>query len=136
MPRACAPTAIPYQAFDLIQAAWRDEPRDEEVGEAFFSIAVEVGQPEAAAEAILPSLQSALKQGDLERAIEYWFPLAAREVEVALEPTALVRLGEGLLDAGHPEQALFSLRRALESGVSSAHATRIANTARDLDERA
>jgi membrane associated rhomboid family serine protease len=123
----------PYQAFDLIQAAWRDEPKDKEVCEAFFSIAVEVGQPEAAAEAILPSLHQALKEGDVERAIEYWFPLAAKECEVSLEPTASVRLGEGLLDAGHPEQALFSLRQALDSGVSSAHATRIANIARDLD---
>jgi membrane associated rhomboid family serine protease len=124
----------PYQAFDLIQAAWRDDPGDEEVCEAFFTIAVEVDQPEAAAEAILPSLRSALKQGDVARAIEYSLPLASREVELALETTASVRLGEALLDAGHPDEALFSLRSALDAGVSSAHATRIVNIARDLDE--
>ena len=124
----------PYQAFDLIQAAWRDHPQDEEICEAFYSIAVEVGQPEVAADAILPMLRSALKRGDLERAIDYWMPLASRECDIVLEATASVRLGEALLDAGHPEQALFSLRQALDAGVSSAHATRIVKIARDLDE--
>ncbi len=124
----------PYQAFDLIQAAWRDDPRDEEICEAFYSIAVEVGQPEVAADAILPMLRSALKRGDVKTAIDYWMPLASRECDIVLEATASVRLGEALLDAGHPEQALFSLRQALDAGVSSAHATRIVKIARDLDE--
>jgi len=123
----------PYQAFDLIQAAWRDDPSDIDVREAFFSIAVEVGQPEAAADAILPSLQSALRKGEFSRAVDYWFPLAAKQVDVALEPTAFVRLGEALLDAGHPEEALYSLRGAIDAGVSSAGAARIVNIARDLD---
>ena len=124
----------PYQAFDLIQAAWRDHPRDEEICEAFYSIAVEVGQPEVAADAILPMLRSALKRGDVKTAIDYWMPLASRECDIVLEATASVRLGEALLDAGHPEQALLSLRQALDAGVSSAHATRIVKIARDLDE--
>ena len=124
----------PYQAFDLIQAAWRDDPEDSEIAEAFFSIAVEVGQPGAAAEAIVPRLRSALKSGDVELALEYWLPLATIECDVRLEATAAVRLGEALLDAGHPEEALFSLRSAIDSGVSPAHATRIVNIARDLDE--
>lgn len=124
----------PYQALDLIQAAWRDHPQDEEIGEAFYSIAVEVGQPEIAADAILPMLRNALKRGDVKTAIDYWMPLASRECDIVLEATASVRLGEALLDAGHPEQALFSLRQALDAGVSSAHATRIVTIARDLDE--
>lgn len=123
----------PYQAFDLIQAAWRDDPSDVDVREAFFSIAVEVGQPEAAADAILPSLQAALRKGELSRAVDYWFPLAVKQVAVALEPTAFVRLGEALLDASHPEEALYSLRGAIDAGVSSAGAARIVNIARDLD---
>ena len=123
----------PYQAFDLIQAAWRDDPSDVDVREAFFSIAVEVGQPEAAADAILPSLQGALRKGEFSRAVDYWFPLAVKQVDVALEPTAFVRLGEALLDASHPEEALYSLRGAIEAGVSSAGAARIVNIARDLD---
>ena len=124
----------PYQAFDLIQAAWRDDPKSEEVVEAFFSIAVEVGQPEAAAEAIVPSLRNALRRGDVSRAIDYWFPIAAKECDVSLEATASVRLGEALLDAGHPREALFTLRGALDVGVSAAQATRIVKVARDLDD--
>lgn len=124
----------PYQAFDLIQAAWRDHPADREVAEAFFSIAVEVDQVDAAAKAILPSLKDAVRSGDTERALEYWIPIANAESDVRLEPTAAVRLGEALLDAGHPKQAIFSLRNALDSGVSSAHALRIVKVARDLDE--
>ncbi len=123
----------PYQAFDLIQAAWRDDSEDDELREAFFEIAVEVDQPEAAADAVVPLLRKALRAGEVDRAVDYWFPLAKRECPVHLEPTASIRLGEALLDKGHPEQALFSLRGALEAGVSSAHATRIVGIARDLD---
>jgi membrane associated rhomboid family serine protease len=55
----------PNQAFELIQAAWRENRQDEEIAEVFFSIAAELGQPEAAAEAILPVLRSALKKGQV-----------------------------------------------------------------------
>ena len=89
----------PYQAFDLIQAAWREEPDNQKVSEAFFDIAVEVAQPEAAASAILPSLRIALRKGEFTRAVDYWFPLAGKECKPGLEPTALVRLSEALLDA-------------------------------------
>ncbi len=123
----------PNQAFDLIQAAWRENRSDEEIAEVFYSIACELGQPEAAAEAILPVLRGALKKGQLDRALGYWLPLASRRCEVRLEPTAAVRLGEALLDAGHPDEALFSLRSAIDAGASTAHAVRILNIARDLD---
>jgi hypothetical protein len=124
----------PHQAFDLIQAAWQESPKDQEIVEAYFATAVEVGQPGAAAEAILPSLRSALRAGDLPRALDYWLPIATAECDVRLESTVSVRLGEALLDAGHPEQALFSLRSALHAGVSAAFAIRIVKIARDLDE--
>jgi hypothetical protein len=78
-------------------------------------------------------LRAALKKGQLDRALGYWLPLATRRCEVRLEPTAAVRLGEALLDAGHPDEALFSLRSALDAGASTAHAIRILNVARDLD---
>jgi membrane associated rhomboid family serine protease len=124
----------PHQAFELIQAAWRDDPKSEEVVEAFFSIAVEIGRPEAAGEAIVPNLRNALRSGDVSRALEYWFPIATRECDVSLEATVAVRLGEALLDAGHPKEALFTLRGALDVGVSAAQATRIVKVARDLDD--
>lgn len=123
----------PYRAFDLIQTAWREDPEDLDVCEAFFSIAVEVGEPEAASEAILPSLQSALRKGELTRAIDYWLPLASRRCEVALDPTAFIRLCEALLDVSQPEEALFSLQSAIDAGISSAGAARIVNIARDRD---
>lgn len=123
----------PYQAFDLLQAAWRDNPTDAQVAEAFYSTAVEIDQPEAAAEAILPIVRTCLRKGQVDAAVEHWFPLATRHCDVQIEATAAVRLGEALLDSGHPEEALFSLKLALENGASAAHATRIVNVARDLD---
>ena len=123
----------PNQAFELMQAAWRENRQDEEIAEVFYSIATELGQPEAAAEAILPVLRTALKKGQIDRALGYWLPLATRRCEVRLEPTAAVRLGEALLDKGHPDEAVFSLRSALDAGASTAHAVRILNVARDLD---
>ena len=122
------------QAFDLIQAAWRGEPDNQAVSEAFFDIAVEVAKPEAAASAILPSLRIALHKGEFTRAVDYWLPLACKECKAGLEPTALVRLSEALLESGHAEQALFSMRSALEAGASSANAIRVVRLARDLDE--
>jgi membrane associated rhomboid family serine protease len=124
----------PYQAFDLIQAAWRDDPTCVEIAEAFFSIAVEVGQPDAAAEAIVPSLRVALRKGNVSRAMDYWLPLATKECDVSLEATVAVRLGEALLDASHVKEALFTLAGAVETGVSAAQAIRIVNIARDLDD--
>lgn len=123
----------PHQAFDLLQAAWREQRGDEEIAEVFYSVAVELAQPQAAAEAILPVLRGALKKGQVERALSLWLPLATRRCDVRLEPTAAVRLGEALLDAGHVEEALFSLSSALDAGASTAHAVRILNVARDLD---
>jgi len=123
----------PYQAFDLMHAAWRDDPADKDVAEAFFSIAVEVDQAGAAVDAILPSLNEALRSGDTARAIEYWMPIASSGADADLDATAAVRLGEALLDAGHPEQAVLSLRAALDAGVSSSQALRIVRVARDLD---
>lgn len=123
----------PHQAFELVQAAWRDDPRDDEMAQAFFEIAVEVGRPQAAATAILPILGKLLRAGDVTRALEVWLPLARAEADVDIEATAALRLGEALLDAGHPDEALFSLRLALAAGVSSAQATRIVRVARDLD---
>lgn len=124
----------PYQAFDLIQAAWRDDSSSSEIAEAFFSIAVEVDQPEAAAEAIVPSLHQALRKGEIARAIDYWFPLAAKGCDVRIDSTAAVKLGEALLDAGHPKEAIFTFRSAIDVGVSAVHAARIVRIARDLDE--
>lgn len=123
----------PNQAFELMQAAWRENRQDEDIAEVLYSIAAELGQPEAAAEAILPVLRSALKKGELDRALGYWLPLAMRRCQVRLDPTAAVRLGEALLDKGYPDEAVFSLRSALEAGASTAHAVRILNIARDLD---
>jgi len=123
----------PNQAFELMQAAWRENRQDEGIAEVLYSIAAELGQPEAAAEAILPVLRSALKKGEMDRALGYWLPLATRRCQVRLDPTAAVRLGEALLDKGYPDEAVFSLRSALEAGASTAHAVRILNVARDLD---
>lgn len=123
----------PHQAFDLLQAAWREHRGDVDIAEVFFAVAVELGRPETAAEAIVPVLRDALKKGRIERALSLWLPLATRQCDVRLEPTAAVRLGEALLDAGHVDEAIFSLSSALEAGASTAHALRILNVARDLD---
>lgn len=123
----------PFQAFDLLQAAWRDNPLDEEVAEAFFLSAVEVDRPNAAGEAILPSLRAALREGDTGRALEYWLPLSRDRAQVRLEPSSSVRLGEALLDAGHQQEALFSLRGALDAGVSPSHAMRIVALVEGID---
>lgn len=115
----------PYQAFDLLQAAWRDNPLEPDVAEAFFASAVEVERPNAAAEAILPSLHDALRESDFDRALEYWLPLAKDETHVRLDSSTALRLAEAMMDSGHQAEAMVTLRGAVDAGVSPAHALRI-----------
>ena len=124
----------PYEAFDLMHSAWLEDPRDVELGEAFFTVAAEVGQPEAAVDAIVPSLRNAVRKGEMSRALDYWLPLARQQCEASLEAKTFIRLGEAMLGAGHVEEALFTLRSALDVGATSALATRIVRLAREHDK--
>jgi membrane associated rhomboid family serine protease len=123
----------PYQAFDLIQAAWRDDPDDGELRRAFCDLAIEVDQPEVAADALAALIQERLHSGDLHRAVAYWSPIAAREQGLALRSSAYLQLAEGLIEAGQIEQAVFTLWQAVEAGPSVNLALRIVDLARDFD---
>ncbi len=123
----------PYQAFDLIQSAWRDDPDDGELRRAFCDLAIEVDQPEVAADALAALIQERLQSGDLHRAVAYWSPIASREQGLALRSSAYLQLAEGLIEAGQIEQAVFTLWQAVEAGPSVNLALRIVDLARDFD---
>ncbi len=125
----------PADAYDTLAAAAADEPSNTELVLAWWEVAIEVGRADEVAHAILPILQSELRAGDVEAATTHWRQVMGSGAPVEVGTTLLVRMGEALLDAGEPEQALDSLRRALDAPgpMGSALAQRVVRIARDLD---
>ncbi len=125
----------PQDAFEVLSTAAADEPRNTELALALWDAAIEVGRADEVAHAILPIVQSELRSGDVEAATTHWRQLMACGAPVDANTTLLVRMGEALLDSGEPEQALDTLRRALDAPgqMGSALAQRVVRIARDLD---
>jgi hypothetical protein len=125
-----------------VDAAWKalsdahtEAPRDEAVSLAFWHLACDQGRVDEAVSAIGPVLIDRLRRGATAEAVGYWKILVDSGCRLDLAPAALVKLGEGLLDDGHPEVALDTLARALdhEKGLPTALAQRVVRVARDLD---
>ncbi len=125
----------PQDAFDALLAAAEEEPGHVEVTLALFEVAIEIGRAADVAPRIVPIIQSELRAGDVETATTHWRQVMASGAAVDAKPTLLVRMGEALLDSGEPEQALDTLRQALDAPgqMGSALAQRIVRIARDLD---
>ncbi len=125
----------PTAALTALREGYAAAPGNEEVALAFWDLAKEHGQAEDASGAIIPVIRDRVRKGKASEAIEYWNQLVLLVHDVEVEPTLTVRLGETLLDEGHPEAALDTLRRAVGSShpLGTALAQRIVRVARDLD---
>jgi len=125
----------PADVFDTLAAAAVEEPSNRELILAWWDAAIEIGRADEVAHAIVPVLQAELRAGDVESATTHWRQVMASGASVQASTTLLVRMGEALLDAGEPEQALDTLRRSIDAPgtMGSALAQRIVRIARDLD---
>jgi len=125
----------PAEALQILSAAFAEARKDRELALALWELARDLGRGAAFVDAIIPILRDELRGGKLAAATQHWRELLASGGEFQLEATLLIRLGEALLDQGHPEDALDALRRAVEhpAGLASAPAQRIVRIARDLD---
>jgi len=123
------------EAFQVLDAAWTESRNDVTVALAFWTAAKQTGNVEAAAPAILPVIRNEIRQGNVKEATRFWRELILAVPDWPAEPTLLIRMGESLLDEGHPEEAVATLRRAVEhpDGLGTVLAQRVVRIARDLD---
>jgi membrane associated rhomboid family serine protease len=123
------------EAFQTLQTAWDESRKDEQIALAFWNLAKETGNAGSAVGAVLPIIRVELRRGDLTAASEHWRELMGAAPDAPAEPTLLIRIAESLLDEGHPEDAIQSLRKAVEhpDGLGTSLAQRVVRIARDLD---
>ncbi len=122
-------------AHELLRKAYRSSPRNPDIALAYWDVARELGQASEAVDAVRLVLCGDLSAGNGAQAIRHWFALQDEGIEIKIEPAHAVRLGEALLDDGHPNDALEVLGSALADPATlpAALAQRVVRIARDLD---
>ena len=122
-------------AFALLRAEAERTPGDAALVPALWELAKDLGEEIAAAPAVMALALRALRENRNADAAKLWLDLILAGVSPSAEPLTLVRMGEALLDEGHPLEAVAVMRRAteLDEPIVSALALRIVKVARDLD---
>ncbi|MFT4572792.1 MAG: membrane associated rhomboid family serine protease [Myxococcota bacterium] len=122
-------------AFDLLRNEIKRAPKNRDVALAYWDVATQVGKSAQATEPMLWVVESDLQAGSAEQAVAHWFSLTDAQPAIGARPQLLVKVGEALLDAGHPGDAISALRQAIESDevLPTALVQRIVRVARDLD---
>lgn len=123
------------QSFDMLRAEYRRNPDNRDVALALWDASLSVGKAPRVVDAILRVIEQDLQAGHTNQAVSNWFSMTD-EVENAQAPApVLVRMGEALLDEGHPESAVAALQLAIhqKKPLPTALAQRIVRVARDLD---
>jgi membrane associated rhomboid family serine protease len=123
------------QAYGLLRAEFRRTPTNQEVAIALWDTAVQTRNAGDVVEAMWVVIDGDLKAGRASSAAANWFALIDEASAVGGSPQALVRLGEVLLDEGHPEAAIASLTLAVDGRNQPATPLllRTIRIARDLD---
>ena len=123
------------QAYDLLRSEFRRTPTNQEVAIALWDTAVQTRNAGDVVEAMWVVIDGDLKAGRASSAAANWFALIDEASAVGGSPKTLVRLGEVLLDEGHPEAAIASLTLAVDGRNQPATPLllRTVRIARDLD---
>ena len=123
------------QAYDLLRAEFRRTPKNQEVAIALWDVAVQIRKADDAVEPMIVVIESDLKAGRASAAVANWFALNDEVESVSARPQMLIRMGEVLLDEGHPQATLAALMSAVDGRVKPATPLllRAVRIARDLD---
>lgn len=124
------------EALALLQREVARSPHNCDAAVAFWDVAVGMGRAQLAGSAMLRVVQDSLRQGQNDEAVRHWLALAGSLPALEVEAGVAVRLGELLLDAGHPDEAVRVLSSAMGASkgkLSSALASRVVRVARGLD---
>ena len=122
-------------AWSALSNAAAEEPQDDEVARAWWTLACEQGRAGEAVHVILPRMAEELRGGNGEAAIDDWFEIVHHAPETEVEARITTRLAEALIERGDSAAAREALRRAVEDsqGLTTALAQRVVRSARELD---
>ena len=122
-------------AWSALSNAAAENPQDNEVARAWWSLACDQGRAGEAVHVILPRIVEELRGGDREMAIADWFEIMHHAPESEVEARITTRLAEALIDRGDSAAAREALRRAVEDsqGLNTALAQRVVRSAREID---
>ncbi len=106
----------PDQAFTLLAEAWKKDPDNEDIALSLWDIAVEQGWGSHAAPAMVRLVESDLRAGRSEEAIERWYELLGRAPQAAVAPALCLRFAQLFGERGQADWSLDALRRARAAG--------------------
>ncbi|MGH0036708.1 MAG: rhomboid family intramembrane serine protease [Myxococcota bacterium] len=123
------------EALAMLREELERHPKDRDLGIAFWTVSNAVGRPEEAVPVFAGVVREELRRRRTDEAVAHWQELLPVVGGQPVEAAMAVRLGELLLDAGEPAQALTSLALAVDSDrpMASPLAIRTIRVARDLD---
>jgi membrane associated rhomboid family serine protease len=125
----------PLDALALLEEELKKAPTNDDLIRSCWQLACEVREPGRVAPAMVILIRDLIRQGQLSQAVGLWLSVEAEALELQVGTQVLVRLGEALLDEGHPRVAVRTLEKSLGSSpsLSAALAVRVVMVARDLD---
>jgi len=123
------------EAFDLLRSEFRRSPKNRDVALALWDVSIEIGKASLAVDSILSVIERDLQTDQKSQAVAKWFAMTDEVAVLTARPQLFVRIGEALLDEGHPKAAVEALTRSMEGDkpLSTALAQRVVRIARDLD---
>jgi hypothetical protein len=125
----------PLEALALLEEELEKAVGNRDLITSCWALACEVHDPGRVTSAMVSLIRDRIRQGQLSEAVELWLSLEAEVPDAQMGTQVLVRLGEALLDEGHPEVAVRTLEKSLASSppLSAALAVRVVMVARDLN---
>jgi membrane associated rhomboid family serine protease len=124
------------EALALLQREHTRAPGNRDAAVALWDVATAMGRAALGGPVLLSVVRESLRLGDNGDAVRHWLALAGSLPDFDVEAGLAVRLGEVLLDEGHPDEAVRVLRSVVDTSsqeLSSALASRMLRVARDLD---
>jgi len=123
------------EAHELLHSEIERHPGNRDLTVAFWTVCNSLSRPADALPTVLAVVRDDLKRRRFQDALALWKELLPVIGEARVDATLLVRMGEVLLDAGEPADALHTLGVAVDSErpLSSPLAIRVVRVARDLD---
>lgn len=122
-------------AFELLRKEYRRSPEDCDVALALWDVSTQLGKASRTVGAMISVIEHDLQQGNGKQAVANWFALTEEVSNPSAHPPLFVRIGEALLDAGHGEEAMAAMARAVDgtTSLTTPLAQRVVRFAGDLD---
>jgi membrane associated rhomboid family serine protease len=124
------------EARSILVGIARGAEVDREALILLWDVALELGNPAEASDAMLRAIRTDIKFNDLDAAVEHWLDLDNRGLSADAEPALLIRVAVALEQREQRFAAVAALKQALskaDSGNAAVIAARVAKASRELD---